>query len=74
MFNAMNDEIKDRTAKLTLSVMIRREEDIQRKKVAEETSTDGTKTVRGKGAVPLNAPCPCGSGLKYKRCCGKNAD
>ncbi len=74
MFNAMNDEIKDRTAKLTLSVMIRKEEDIQRKKVAEETSTDGTKTVRGKGAVPLNAPCPCGSGLKYKRCCGKNAN
>ncbi len=72
MFNAMNEEIKDRTAKLTLSVVIKREEDIQRKKVAEETSTDGIKTVRGKGAVALNAPCPCGSGLKYKRCCGKN--
>ena len=74
MFNAMNEEIKDRTAKLTLSVVIKREEDIKRKKVAEETSTDGTKTVRGKGAVALNAPCPCGSGLKYKRCCGKNAN
>jgi hypothetical protein len=24
-------------------------------------------------AVPRNAPCPCGSGEKYKRCCGKNA-
>lgn len=22
--------------------------------------------------VGRNAPCPCGSGLKYKRCCGKN--
>ncbi len=74
MFNAMNEAIKDRTAKLTLSVVIKREEDIKRKKVAEETSTDGTKTVRGKGAVALNAPCPCGSGLKYKRCCGKNAN
>ena len=73
MFNAMNEAIKDRTAKLTLSVVIRREEDIQRKKVAEETSTDGkNRTVKGKGAVALNAPCPCGSGLKYKRCCGKN--
>lgn len=73
MFNAMNEAIKDRTAKLTLSVVIRREEDIQRKKVAEETSTDGKPTtVRGKGTVALNAPCPCGSGLKYKRCCGKN--
>ena len=73
MFNAMNEAIKDRTAKLTLSVVIRKQEDIQRKKVAEETSTDvKNKTVKGKGAVALNAPCPCGSGLKYKRCCGKN--
>jgi hypothetical protein len=24
-------------------------------------------------ATPRNAPCPCGSGVKYKRCCGKNA-
>ena len=24
-------------------------------------------------SVPRNAPCPCGSGQKYKRCCGKNA-
>ena len=73
MFNAMNEAIKDRTAKLTLSVVIKREEDMQRKKVAEETSTDGKPaTVKGKGAVALNAPCPCGSGLKYKRCCGKN--
>ena len=23
--------------------------------------------------VDRNAPCPCGSGLKYKKCCGKNA-
>ena len=73
MFNSMNEAIKDRTAKLVLSVVIRREEDIQRKKVAEETSTEGkSRTVRGKGTVALNAPCPCGSGLKYKRCCGKN--
>jgi AcrR family transcriptional regulator len=26
-----------------------------------------------RGAVGRNSPCPCGSGQKYKRCCGKNA-
>jgi hypothetical protein len=25
-----------------------------------------------KGSPSLNSPCPCGSGKKYKRCCGKN--
>jgi preprotein translocase subunit SecA len=24
-------------------------------------------------STPRNAPCPCGSGQKYKRCCGRNA-
>ena len=35
---------------------------------------DGTvdRTVRGKGVVSKNALCPCGSGKKYKRCCGKD--
>ena len=28
---------------------------------------------RDEPATARNAPCPCGSGLKYKRCCGRNA-
>ena len=31
-------------------------------------------TVKGKGVVSKNALCPCGSGKKYKRCCGKDLD
>jgi preprotein translocase subunit SecA len=54
---------------------VRKDEEVKREKVAEESSTgEKSRTVRGKGVVPLNAPCPCGSGLKYKRCCGKNLD
>ena len=30
------------------------------------------KTIRNKQRVSRNAPCPCGSGKKYKKCCGKN--
>jgi preprotein translocase subunit SecA len=37
----------------------------------EDSGTTTVKTVRRQGAkVGRNAPCPCGSGKKYKRCCG----
>lgn len=74
MFSAMRDAIREQTAKLTLTVEIRREEDVKREKVAEETETGAPATVRGKGAVSKNALCPCGSGKKYKRCCGKGLE
>ncbi len=73
MFTAMTNAIREQTAKLIMTVRIRKEEEVKREKVAEETSAgDKPLTVRGKGAVAKNAPCPCGSGLKYKRCCGKD--
>ena len=76
MFSAMTDAIREQTAKLVMTVQVRRNEEIQREKVAEETSAGGEKplTVRGKGVVSKNALCPCGSGKKYKRCCGKDMD
>ena len=76
MFSAMTDTIREQTAKLVMTVRVRRDEDVKREKVAEETGTGDDKplTVRGKGAVGKNALCPCGSGKKYKRCCGKDID
>ncbi len=74
MFEAMNEAIREQTAKLVLTVKIKKDQDVKREKVAEETSTGGTLTVKGKGVVSKNALCPCGSGKKYKRCCGKDED
>ncbi len=75
MFSAMTDTIREQTARLVLTVRIRKDEEIKREKVAEETETEkNTRTVRGKGVVSKNALCPCGSGKKYKRCCGKDID
>ncbi len=75
MFSAMTDCIKEQTAKLVLTVRVRKNEEVKREKVAEETGTgDKPQTVRGKGVVSKNALCPCGSGKKYKRCCGKDID
>jgi preprotein translocase subunit SecA len=73
MFEAMTNTIREQTARLVLSVRVRKDEDVKREQVAKETSTgDKPLTVRGKGAVSKNALCPCGSGKKYKRCCGKD--
>ena len=76
MFSAMTDSIREQTAKLALSVQVRKNEEVKREKVAEETSAGDNKplTVRGKGVVSKNALCPCGSGKKYKRCCGKDEE
>ncbi|MBQ9106423.1 MAG: preprotein translocase subunit SecA [Clostridia bacterium] len=77
MFNGMTEAIKEETAKRILTVSVRRKEDTEREQVAKVTSTgsgDGTdkkgttRTVKNK--IGPNDPCPCGSGKKYKKCCG----
>ena len=77
MFNAMTESIKEETAKLVMTVQIRRQEDVQRKQVAKVTGESGgdgseerSATVRKGQKVGRNDPCPCGSGKKYKKCCG----
>ncbi len=73
MFSAMTDAIREQTARLVMTVRVRKDEEVKREKVAEETGTgEKPATVRGKGVVSKNALCPCGSGKKYKRCCGKD--
>jgi len=78
MFNNMIDSMRRETAMRVLTVEFKPAEEIKREKVAEETSSsdDGSvdRTVRGKGVVSKNALCPCGSGKKYKRCCGKDVE
>ena len=77
MFNSMTESIREETVKRVLTVKVKKGATVERKKVAEEsnaTEKGVNRTVRGKGVVGKNAPCPCGSGLKYKRCCGKNQE
>jgi preprotein translocase subunit SecA len=72
MFSAMTNSIREDTTKMVICARVRRkDEEPKREKVAEEEKTDKNTTVRGKGVVSKNALCPCGSGKKYKRCCGK---
>ena len=72
MFSAMTDTIREQTTKWVLSAVIQEKQELKRERAAVETGTgENTRTVRGKGVVSKNALCPCGSGKKYKRCCGK---
>jgi len=76
MFDEMVSSIKEDTVKMLLTVRVRKEEAPQREQVAkpgETAGSDGTlkkEPVRVK-KVGRNDPCPCGSGKKYKHCCGR---
>ncbi len=79
MYDAMIDAIQEDTARMIFLAEIRTAEDIRREQVAKEASAsvggDGTREKRPikKAAaerIGRNDPCPCGSGKKYKKCCG----
>ena len=78
MFDQMVDDIKEDTVRQILSVAPRIQ-NTERVEVAKPTSEgflDGKTRVSNKPAsskkVGRNDPCPCGSGKKYKKCCGQN--
>lgn len=75
MFNDMIDAISEDTVKALMHVQI--EQKVEREQVAKPTGTNKDDSVQnapkrreGKKVQP-NDPCPCGSGKKYKYCCGK---
>ena len=75
MFNSMIDAIQEDTVRLLMHVKI--EEKVEREQVAKVTGTNKDDSVakapkkRDTKKVYPNDPCPCGSGKKYKNCCGK---
>ena len=76
MFDEMTATIRENTVMMMLTLVPRRKEDVERKAVVKETSTSGgddtvkQAPVRKGKKVGPNDPCPCGSGKKYKKCCG----
>ena len=80
MFDAMIASIRENTVRALFLVQLRREEEPpKREAVADEKEMQAVggsdqgavnQTVR-KNKVGRNDPCPCGSGKKYKKCCGR---
>jgi preprotein translocase subunit SecA len=79
MFTEMVERIKEETVKFLFRVQIARPEKIAAREKAEQDKLvfshggeEAKKPVRrSKEKVGRNQPCPCGSGKKYKKCCGK---
>ncbi|HIR56555.1 MAG TPA: preprotein translocase subunit SecA [Candidatus Gallacutalibacter pullicola] len=78
MFDEMIAAIREDTARMMLTVKLRiNAGPPKREQVAKPTATssDGTdvkRPVQNTKKVGRNDPCPCGSGKKYKNCCGKD--
>lgn len=76
MFDEMTQNIKEETIRLLFHVRI--EQKVEREQVAKVTGTNKDDSLqkgpvkRESAKVYPNAPCPCGSGKKYKQCCGRN--
>ena len=74
MFAEMTESIREETVKALMHVRI--EQKVEREQVAKETGTNkddsaNAPRVRKSEKISRNAPCPCGSGKKYKHCCGR---
>ena len=80
MFDAMVEDIKETTVLRVLSTLPRAAAPVERKQVAKplvEGFAGGKvpqkrEPVKNAAKVGRNDPCPCGSGKKYKKCCGVN--
>ena len=75
MFDGMTANIQEDTVKLLLHVKV--EQKVEREQVAKVTGTNKDDSLtkapvkRAEVKVYPNDPCPCGSGKKYKQCCGR---
>jgi preprotein translocase subunit SecA len=77
MFDSMIDAIREDTVKALMHVRI--EQKVEREQVAKVTGTNRDDSIanapikRSSKKIQPNDACPCGSGRKYKHCCGRNA-
>ena len=76
MFEAMIQAIREETVRRMFLVQLRPTQEVKRERVAKETGTGAAvnsqvkkQPVRKEKKAGPNDPCPCGSGLKYKKCC-----
>ncbi len=75
MFSAMTSSIQEETVRILLHVRV--EEKAEREQVAKVTGTNKDTSLakapkkRESEKIYPNDPCPCGSGKKYKQCCGR---
>ena len=73
LFQAMVNSIREDSLRFLMRVRLVRQEEVQRQRqMVTNREPDGQRQPhRAANKVGRNDPCPCGSGKKYKRCCGR---
>ncbi len=81
MFDEMVASIREDTVRMLLTIRPRSEEDVKREQVAKPTIAihgESDKSIKKEPVrvkkIGRNDPCPCGSGKKYKKCCGSGEE
>ena len=83
MFEQLNEDIRQEAVKAVFSLRPKKKEEVLNVKMNNRVTnimtsgagedTPKRKPVKAEKKVGRNDPCPCGSGKKYKQCCGKNS-
>jgi preprotein translocase subunit SecA len=71
IFQVMVEDIKEEVARLIYRVKVVEPQERIRNIKDNRSEEDGGKTVKNNDKIGRNDPCPCGSGKKYKQCCGR---
>ncbi|MBQ4347033.1 MAG: preprotein translocase subunit SecA [Firmicutes bacterium] len=77
MFDDLRRSIQEDTVRILLRIRVEIRADVERREVAKVTGTNKDDTLakapqkRASAKIGRNDPCPCGSGKKYKQCCGR---
>ncbi|MCD8025703.1 MAG: SEC-C domain-containing protein [Clostridiales bacterium] len=69
----LNNGDKDKPKPNAVEAALRREQVAQPTTTSSDGTDNANKTVRKGKKIGRNDPCPCGSGKKYKKCCGRDA-
>lgn len=73
MFDAMIDAIREDTVRMLFTIKVQKAEPApKREQVLKPDAGSSQSITRKSKKVGPNEPCPCGSGKKYKKCCGAN--
>ena len=74
MFDAMVDAIREETVRMLFTIQVRKTGNAPKREQVLNEGAQHHTIQRKANKIGPNDPCPCGSGKKYKKCCGANND
>ena len=74
MFDDMIESIREDTVRMLFTIQVRKNSEAPKREDVLKAPTHHNVTIRKVNKIGRNDPCPCGSGKKYKNCCGANKD